>query len=287
MKTYFVTSDIHGFFLPFRKGLEDAGFDKENPDHYLIVLGDILDRGKDGKEVYSFLRKFPKQRRILVRGNHEWLLGELLRRGYAIPRDLHNQTSDTLIQFAYGIKRLEKRILDINYDQLISEEERIKKTKSLYAIETRRLFKGRAIWEVLKWFEGKEWVDYYETNHYVFVHAWVPTLLENGSALYDPNWRNAPKEAWTKAIWDCPYKQYINGLWDKELLKGKTLVCGHWYTGDFYNNLDYSKQPEKQLDCRVTNPIYRSKAFPGLIGLDALTAVTGKINVLVLKEDEL
>ena len=45
MKTYFVCSDIHGFYKEWVKSLKEAGFNKNNPEHILIVLGDIFDRG--------------------------------------------------------------------------------------------------------------------------------------------------------------------------------------------------------------------------------------------------
>ena len=64
------------------------------------------------------------------------------------------------------------------------------------------------------------------------------------------------------------------------------LVCGHWYTSCFYNELIYKDDKEKQLDVRKDNPIFKSDQYPGLIGLDTCTALTKKVNVLVLKSDE-
>ena len=47
MKTYFVCSDIHGFYKEWMKSLKEAGFNKNNPEHILIVLGDVFDRGNE------------------------------------------------------------------------------------------------------------------------------------------------------------------------------------------------------------------------------------------------
>ena len=70
----------------------------------------------------------------------------------------------------------------------------------------------------------------------------------------------------------------------KELNKiGKTIVCGHWHTADFFNNL---KNLKIKYNLDKSNPIFISKKHK-LIGLDACTAATNKINVLVLNEDEL
>ena len=42
MKKYFVTSDIHGFYDEFMASLDRAGFDIINPDHILVICGDIF-----------------------------------------------------------------------------------------------------------------------------------------------------------------------------------------------------------------------------------------------------
>ena len=98
MKKYFVVSDIHGFFDIFHNSLLRSGFEEENPDHILIVCGDIFDRGDQPLEVYNFLRNFPKERRILIRGNHEELLEELVKREECWNHDLHNGTYQTLFK---------------------------------------------------------------------------------------------------------------------------------------------------------------------------------------------
>ena len=77
IKTYFAISDIHGFYYPMHRSLYKAGFRKTNPDHILIVCGDIFDRGPDSVKVYNFLKSLPRDRRILIRGNHEFLLRDL------------------------------------------------------------------------------------------------------------------------------------------------------------------------------------------------------------------
>ena len=289
MKTYFVTSDIHSYYSIWRNALAVAGFEEENKDHYLIILGDLFDRGQEAKKLYAFLRAFPKERRILVRGNHEDLLRDLLRRGFPLSRDYHNCTTDTLEQFGRGVKRLKKRIAELDLDLFgdLSMEEYVKERNATYKELQRRLYQGKAIHEVLDWIYSDEWQDYYETPHYVFVHAWVPLRIERHQDVYDPDWRNASQKHWEDARWGCPYKYYQRGLWNVEFANGKTLVCGHWHTGDFYNNLDYAANRSRWIDVQKCNPIYKSENFPGLIGIDACTALTKTCNVLVLQEEEL
>ena len=45
MPKFFVVSDVHGFYDELLNALDDAGFDSENTDHYLISCGDNFDRG--------------------------------------------------------------------------------------------------------------------------------------------------------------------------------------------------------------------------------------------------
>ena len=42
---YFVSSDIHGFFDEWQNALTDKGFDLNNPEHKIILCGDLFDRG--------------------------------------------------------------------------------------------------------------------------------------------------------------------------------------------------------------------------------------------------
>lgn len=41
-KKLFISSDIHGFFDEWSVALKEAGFDIDNPDHIIVVLGDLL-----------------------------------------------------------------------------------------------------------------------------------------------------------------------------------------------------------------------------------------------------
>ena len=299
-KTYFVSSDIHGFFDEWMKALNEAGFDKNNPNHILIVLGDIFDRGAQPLEIYKFLLSLPKERRILVRGNHEQLLKELVKRGFPETHDYQNRTIDTIYQLhgyanenhfrhAYYWDLAEKGVdsKTIEYERLTSKWEHA----------SSQLIKGKLIKEILNWVDSDEWCNYYETNRYIFVHSYIPLRKFinfaksewNGYLVYDKpeeyreDWRSATEEEWDDAKWGCPWQYEKSGL-NKT---GKTIVCGHWHTSDFFNHLLYENEKSKHLDVRVSNPIFKSDKYPGLIGLDGCTAATLKVNVLILKEEEL
>ena len=122
-------------------------------------------------------------------------------------------------------------------------------------------------------------VDYFETGHYIFVHGWIPCLPISHSSTEKeyvpvPDWRNADKELWEKARW-------INGMEAARagiVEAGKTIVCGHWhcsfghacYRGDgseFGSDANFSPYCDE-----------------GIIALDACTALSGKINCIVVED---
>ena len=288
-KRYFISSDIHGFFDEWQKALRGKGFDIANPDHIIVVCGDIFDRGSKPLEVYGFLRGLPRERRILIRGNHETLLRELVDRRYALDHDYHNRTLDTLY-FLAGLPEesehtkqfyRECTLHGATYDDPVWRQIRDKHER-----ERKSIWRGKVI-EVLDWIGSDEWVDYWETANHIFVHSWIPVneyymtdkwgySMKTSPDEYRGDWREATHAEWEDAMWGCPWKKAQEGL-NKT---GKTIVCGHWHTSDFFNNL--TKQSKSDFDC----PIFKSKRYK-LIGLDACTAGSGKVNCLVMDEEEL
>lgn len=87
VKTYYVCSDTHGFYKEWMNSLETAGFDINNPNHFLIVLGDIFNRGEEPWNVYLFLTSLPKERVIIIKANHEYLLLKLVKRRQPFQHD--------------------------------------------------------------------------------------------------------------------------------------------------------------------------------------------------------
>lgn len=283
-KKYFITSDLHSFYTEFRSALKETGYNKRDKNHVLIICGDIFDRGSQSRELLKFLKSIPKSRRILVRGNHELLFKELLKKSFPDSYDFSNGTVKTFCQLAEMSERplntsdyfFEIYLSDnrSNYNKMISYwKEVVSKVKEL---------------KIAEWFDSNEWVNYYELDNYIFVHSFIPTVIkkeyERESLLfgyqlsdscyeYDPNWRSSYN--WEEAMWVCPWRKYKDGQFDEETKKGKILVCGHWHTSDFYAGLnnDYTKL----YYC----PIYYSDH---LIGLDACTAITKRVNVLVIEK---
>ena len=207
-KTYFVYSDIHGFYDKMMESLNVAGYRRDDESHVLVVLGDIFDRGPKPLEIYSFLRELQKERRVLIRGNHEQLLKELVKRGYPLQHDYHNRTYDTLFQFM-GYKNSE----DFLYEKYNEEFDLKLKpgTKEHDEFEEKwnkkrkQVFNNQLVKDILKWIDSDEWQDYLETDKYIFVHSYIPLRrfidLEKSYQVgqivtykddeYREDWRNA------------------------------------------------------------------------------------------------
>lgn len=52
---YFVSGDIHGFYDEWQSALKEKCFDISNPNHKIILCGDLFDRGHQPKEIIDFI----------------------------------------------------------------------------------------------------------------------------------------------------------------------------------------------------------------------------------------
>ena len=223
----FAVSDIHGYAELLKEALQNAGYDPANEEHLLICCGDLFDRGSENYEVLKFFER--PYRKIMIKGNHEERLAEIIETGLLEDHDFINGTLSTVLEF-FG-----------KYS-VIDPREPID-------------FSGRTgIVERLSELIG-HMRNYYETEHYIFVHGWLPN--ENGAVISD--WRNASEEQWSAGRWTW----WTNGHIMPGNCETKTIVCGHYPT--------------------FTHGIRREDGF---IAIDAGTDTSKKVNVLVV-EDEL
>ncbi|WP_303341371.1 metallophosphoesterase, partial [uncultured Duncaniella sp.] len=89
------------------------GFDEENPEHKLIVCGDLMDRGKEARKMQSYiLSLLEKNKVILIRGNHEDLMLDMIEDMKAgdpfsliYSHHASNKTLDTALQLTGAKKR--------------------------------------------------------------------------------------------------------------------------------------------------------------------------------------
>ena len=283
MKKYFITSDTHSYYSILMDTLNKKGFDINNQDHIFVLVGDLFDRGDESLELYNWVKSLPKERRILIRGNHEYLFRDMVNRGYAESHDMHNKTVDTLYQLNKWDDIAESKKYYTNPDLRI--EHLWNKRKAL--------FHSSISHEVRDWMMGDEWINYWETPNYIFTHGFIPLkqfidldaslrlgyTIKRGLPEYRDDWRNATETEWEDSTW-------FNWRANYSIVKkgvnqtGKYIVVGHWHTSDLYKYLNGTKKDI--YDC----PIYKSKRYK-IIGLDACTAGSNKINILVLDENEL
>lgn len=278
---YFVVSDLHSFATFAKESLAKAGFDINNPEHVLIICGDIFDRGDETLEIYDFINSIPASRRVLVRGNHESLYLDLLKKNFPHDHDFHNGTVHTFCQIA----NIPDDYLSFEYWFYEDFKGDFKNYDAIYNGVTKKLKeywnkvkKAVAQSPITKFIQSNEWVDFYEVDKYVFVHSFIPVLDESGlpwykqfghEYKYDPNWRDSKN--WEAAIWGCPYEMFDTGLFNPEIEKGKVLVCGHWHASDFH------KVYEHDNGCNFN--LYYGK---NLIAIDGCTAASDQVNVLVI-----
>lgn len=294
-KKYFVVSDVHSYLRPLRKALRDAGWNPKTKSHVLVVLGDIFDRGDDTVGVYEFIRSIPKDRRVLVRGNHEALLLDLLKKDCPDRYDYSNGTVKTLCHIAgCDEKYLDSATLAWDFlDGRVPNAADYDNCQDYVVQMFNSRFsevKGKAERsDVIGWLRSDEWVDYFELKNYVMVHSFIPVreaphkMSEITESGYFPTWRtDATEKEWHSARWGCPYRQYDAGLFDPEIANGKTLVCGHWHTFDFRNHYEHRMYDEYDIryDPSV-NAIYR---HGNIIALDACTVLSNTVNVLRIEE---
>lgn len=264
---YYVVADVHGFYTPLHHALERAGFFEESEPHKLIICGDMFDRGHEARRLQDFaVSLFQEDRLIFIKGNHEDMLEQLIRQVEAgdlwrlmdgSSHHVRNSTWDTALQLSGMVEpHAFKRPLE-----LVS---RVKKS-TFY-----RTLLPNAI-------------PYYETDHYIFTHGWIPCGSDDDARYYytnrkyffDPNWREASSEAWFRARWcngiDLACRQHLT-------VRNKTVVCGHWNASYGHSKIDGNgTEMGEKAD---HSPFYAD----GIIAIDAGTVHSGTVNCLVLED---
>lgn len=250
MPKFFIISDIHGFYDEMKLALDEAGFDSNNEEHWIVTCGDHFDRGSKPVEVMRYLRSLP--RKILVKGNHEELLVDCCERGFAYSHDYSNGTYGTICELGdAGEGR--------SFDECC----------------VRTLAKTHLFLDSM--------VDYFETKNYIFVHSWIPLIKKDDQPTYfakpdnfkfRSDWRQGSIKEWEYSRWGNPFDLAEHGLNQT----GKTIIFGHWHSSTGWAKAE--GRSEFGDDAKF-EPYYGD----GFISIDACTAHTSKVNVLVLEDE--
>lgn len=278
---YFCVSDIHSFYTPLMKALEDKGFDINDDTHKLIICGDAFDRGDETVKVFDFMKLLKsKNRLIYIRGNHEDLLDDCL---YEIslgktPGSHHfsNGTVKTICMICQESEWIVYNPSNTNID-LINE-----RTKELVS------------------FIRDTCIDYFELGNKIFVHSWIP--LKDSSwghyfraarySGYDEAWNVDPKtlstselilnrDRWKVARWVNPFVQWK----DKNYPEDKTIVFGHWHCSEYWGTYKFERKPFPQKNSPNWLKSFEPAIDDHIIGIDACTTYSGIVNCVVFDEE--
>ena len=276
---YFVCSDVHSFYTLLINSLEEKGFDVDNKNHILILCGDAMDRGPESVEMLDFLESMNNQNRLIfIRGNHEDLFLDCLKElstYHAIIHSHHysNGTVRTVASLTrpkdLGIATLLEKGWTLTTEEIKLVEKQCKRFKKLI----------------------KSCVPYYELGDYIFVHGWIPikcnsTSLYHGyeQSTYLEGWRDLGRNSkkWEKSRW-------LNGMdqWRQGIIEpNKTIVCGHWHCSWYWDKIKHERAEFPSKNDEGWEKSFEMVQDKGIVALDACTAYSGIVNILVIDKEE-
>lgn len=242
MKKYFVVADVHGFYNEMCKALADAGYDKKNPDHVFVSLGDLLDRGPAAKQCLEFVNSLSNNNKILILGNHELLMNHLLTSGAPSYADVTNGTLGTVAQLepeAYNtwdkIERMHSNVFWKQYYNSLT--------------------------------------PYAEVGNNVFVHGWIPHIDYQNASLYEwqeATWQNGMR-LWSQGEF-IPGKTIWCGHWHTSW--GHANL--HHYGVEFLEDDWKYHKADAQGNFECFDPFIDE----GIVAMDACTVYSHKVNCL-------
>lgn len=271
MKKYFITSDVHSFFSIMFNSLINKGFNINNKEHFLIICGDLFDRGPESKQMLDFVQTLG-DRFIYIRGNHESLLKKCV-------FDFFSGYSIENYHYSNGTIKTISQLCDI-------EE------KEFYKIRFSDSFRSAVkekMQPILNWIDNKS-MDYFCVEDYIFVHGWIP--IKGDRLLYTGSWTNpkpTPFEWWgnNQEIWE--EARWINGMkaWKEGCrLEGKTIICGHWHCSWGHSHLRQNRKEFPPKNRKDWEKSFEPFIDEGIIAIDACTAYSGLCNVIVLETEK-
>ena len=271
---YYAISDVHGFYEPMHKALENAGFFDFSGERKLIVCGDMMDRGKDTLKVQKFMDNlYERGELVFVRGNHEDLMCDLARNfdeyRFNIAQGHHVHVHNGTWRAALDLSGMDE----------------------IDALKNPREFKSRVRASTFYSKLIPASVDYFEAGEYIFTHGWIPERkCENCPSpkaeecwrfrkydCYDSKWRDRGKDDWDRARWR-------NGMdmayWYNVTEPGKTIVCGHWDAS--YGHSRFDNDGSEFGEDANFEPYFGK----GIIAIDGCTAKSGIANCFVLTGED-
>lgn len=265
-KKIFAVSDIHGDFNALIEGLENAGYDENNPNHLLVSLGDAFDRGDYSKNIYEYLKRLSDEgKAVVLRGNHTTFLINYLDGTSISPFNYYNNgLKETLADFLDRTDPFESwwMIDKGNFDTAPDSGD-----FADWIYEAKEQIKDKYP-ELLDWIKSRPY--YYETKNYIFTHGAIDTEVKNWRK---PHCIRGSFTDWEALTWDD------GSFFGKDIDNtDKTVVIGHFGTQTLRKMYDIDR------DAQAFSILERKDGK--VIAIDATTCYSHKVNVLVI-EDEL
>ncbi|MBP5666455.1 MAG: metallophosphoesterase [Clostridia bacterium] len=256
---YFTVSDIHDHFSLMRAALDREGFDPSREDHVLVLCGDAFYSGPEPGELFEYLSGInSKGRLVFIYGNHDYELLDNLKSS-RFGRKGNRTCAEKAVVYLSG--KGEGYVKSLSDEELSAECERHGFTEFLERVP----------------------VPFFETEHYVFTHGFIPT---DRKKYYRDDWRDATEREWRGAAstGDGMKLSMLHGI----RVPGKIVVFGHYSAARCF--LMQNASPDdwaKRIYTDVSSvPPEGFRPFFGdsFIALDQSVNKTGFVNCVVLTD---
>lgn len=246
-KKWFVVSDTHSFYTELIKALNSKNFDVNNKNHYLVLAGDLFDRGPQSVKLFNFVKSLG-DRFIYVRGNHEDLLFD------CVEELKQTQGCAGYYHYCNGTVQTVQELKNANI-----------------------------LDEVLNFIQNKS-IDYFKIKDYIICHGWVPLKADYDSnntyklALNE----DASERDWKKARWLKGMQE-----WKRDnFIEGKTIICGHWHCsyGNSHYHINEHLKEWPQKNRKNWKDSFKPFIDEGIIAIDACTAYSHLVNIFIIDE---
>jgi serine/threonine protein phosphatase 1 len=263
---YYVITDPHSFYSLVRAALEEKGFFTDPEPHKLVICGDILDRGPEPLEMVDFaISLLRSDQLIFIRGNHEDLMDILL--------DTLDSGETWLLQQKESVH---------NHNGTWNSALALAGMTDGQGLSYPSVLASRVRQSAFYRYLMSSAVDYFETEHYIFTHGWIPCSSSVGGGKYAPyksffyreDWRDAGYDDWYHARW---YNGMEFACIRRVTVPDKTVVCGHFHTSFGHANIEGNGGENLNADY---TPFYA----PGIIALDGCIVRSGLVNCIVLED---
>ena len=272
MQKFFITSDVHSFYDELLEAINKKGFQEDNPDHKLIICGDVFDRGPKSKEILQFAQ-FLGDRFIYIRGNHEDLLMDCV-------RDIAAGKTIGFHHFSNGTVKTIEQLCDLKENELCFPRRSDSLNQFIY----------EKMKPILDWINTKS-IDYAEIGDYIIVHGWIPTTgdsidsmgnLVHPRAIPMEQWGECGTITWEQARWENGMDMWKRGV----KLPGKTIICGHFHSSWGHSHIHQDRKEFPARNREDWQKSFEPFADDGIIAIDSCCAYSGFLNCIVLEAEE-